>query len=992
VKRPLSVQQRLSLLFGGTFVALILLVGVATVRVGRSAAISTATERVIASSSELTALMANSVRLYSDSAVALVNSAEVAAVVVTPNANTKQALGSRLGLVEKAMRPFLSVELRDATGQLLIATADSVPPVDSARITELIASVRPPVRVAVGPLTAIKDDGRYEIIARRKIGGAPVYLIERWQSPIGSTAGIRKQIGKDARFLVGNARGDGWTDFHQPLATAPQIEARTDSGVSFYSREPVGESLARKSAIPGTPWMVLIEFPSAAIYARVNRVLRELGALVFFLVLGVIVVAWRIGKTFTRPLVELTAAAEAISAGILSRRVAVADGDEFGTVGAAFNRMADNLATARNELNVRLMQLTQSESHYRALFDSNPHAMWVYDIASLAFLAVNDSAVRRYGYSKDELLRMTLVDIRPADGLPAFWSLVKQAAGTDRHSHVVRHRRKDGTEMDVEVTSQSIVFDGHQARIVLATDISERIKMEDSLRLTRERFERVVASVGAVIYELDVSPTEIVPTWISDAALPTLGYDPIDTYDPGWWYRNLHPADRARLGQRTLADRLYDTAIEYRFMHKNGSYRWIRDEQRVTRDAAGKPLRVIGALIDVTTNHQLQEQLLQSQKVEAVGRLAGGVAHDFNNLLTVILGECSLALNEPLAQDPTIKPSIEAVQKAAERATLLTRQLLTFARKQLTEPVALSLNDVVHDTSAMLNRLIGEDILVNLNLEPALGDTLGDRGQIEQVLVNLSVNARDAMPSGGVLMIETSSFEADEDYAAPRPNLHVGSYVLLKVSDTGSGLSPDAQVHLFEPFFTTKERGKGTGLGLATCYSIVRQCDGHIEIQSEPGVGTTVRIYLPTADRHANRFAPIEKLTALIGEETILLVEDEDVVRRVTARMLESLGYTVLQAADGPSALTLLGAYDGTIDLLMSDVVMPRMGGRELAGHVVKSRPNISVLFASGYSDDVILNRQLLEGDVVLLQKPFTLASLSAKIREALERRMSRSG
>ncbi len=996
MKHSFSIQQRVTLLVGGTFVALALMIGVAIYRSGRSAALTAAIEGVDRTSRELSNVLRATVSAYTDSAAQTASSAEVMAFLASPSAATETTLRQRLGRLAAGSPTLRVVELHTADGRLLFSTTDTIPPLAEPRVRELIGLIESPSLVAVGPLAQARDGASYEIVAVIKRPGnirlgSAAYLVERRHTSLALAERARALIGGRAQLLIGNVRGDGWSDFGHSLDAAPPITPAKDTGFIWYTTKRSGRTLARATRIATTPWLFVVEYPADVIYGRVDRALGELAFTVVILLFVTFFAAWRIGQTLTRPLHELAKAAEAISAGDLSRRVSSVGDDEFGTVSSAFNRMADTLATTRNELNVRLMQLTQSESHYRALFDANPHAMWVYDVETLAFLAVNEATVRRYGYSMDEMLHMTIADMHPESGREAFLPHLANVRGNERYSHTARHMRKDGSEFDAEVTAQPLHFEGRRARIVLSTDISDRQQIEESLRLAQERLQRVVASVGAVIYELEVSNSDIRPRWISDALLPTLGYPPASAYEEGWWYNCLHPADRARFGQRTLFDRLHEGAIEYRFQHSDGTYRWIRDEQRVLRDKTGTPTSVIGALIDVTTNHQLQEQLLQSQKVEAVGRLAGGVAHDFNNLLTVILGECALVLNEPQSQDPTVKPSIEAIQKAAERATLLTRQLLTFARKNLTEPVSLSINDVVNDTSAMLNRLLGEDIRVKLSLDPVLGETLGDRGQMEQVLVNLSVNARDAMPQGGVLVIETSSFEVDENYAAPRPNLHPGSYVLLKVSDTGSGLSADAQEHLFEPFFTTKERGKGTGLGLATCYSIVRQCDGHIEIQSEEDVGTTVRIYLPAAERVMHHGTPTEKIAAFIGEETILLVEDEDVVRRVTARMLESLGYTVLQAEDGPTALALLDDYSGEIDLLMSDVVMPRMGGRELAEHVVKARPNISVLFASGYSDDVILNRQLLERDVVLLQKPFTTAALSAKIREALDRRMSQA-
>jgi CheY-like chemotaxis protein len=361
------------------------------------------------------------------------------------------------------------------------------------------------------------------------------------------------------------------------------------------------------------------------------------------------------------------------------------------------------------------------------------------------------------------------------------------------------------------------------------------------------------------------------------------------------------------------------------------------------------------------------------------------VAHDFNNLLTVILGEVTLLRREPEATLPSLQPSIANIEAAAERATHLTRQLLTFARRQLVELVPLNLNEVLQDLHSMVDRLLGEDVTFTARLADDLGLTLADRGQLEQVLVNLVVNARDAMPHGGTVTIETQNVEIDEAVAAGRPALAVGPAIRLSIADTGTGLTADAKAHLFEPFFTTKEQGKGTGLGLATCYAIVRQHNGHIELFSEAGVGTTVHVYLPRVARSDRRHSPRGR-AAVGGDETILYVEDDHSVRAIAVRLLRALGYTVLEAADGQAALALLAAYEHPVHLLLTDVVMPQMGGRALADHVRATRPDVHILFASGYSDDEILNRQLLDRDVVLLQKPFSLEALAAKVREALTR------
>jgi two-component system, cell cycle sensor histidine kinase and response regulator CckA len=355
----------------------------------------------------------------------------------------------------------------------------------------------------------------------------------------------------------------------------------------------------------------------------------------------------------------------------------------------------------------------------------------------------------------------------------------------------------------------------------------------------------VIGSSGAVLYELRFERGDTVLEWMSENVTKILGYPLSEAYAPTWWTDAVHPTDRARLGTRSDPETYTDGSNEYRFRHKDGRYRWIREEQRVVTNRRTNTRTVVGAWIDLTEQRQLETQLRQSQKMEAVGRLAGGVAHDFNNLLTVILAESQFLLADSMSMTPSEQAeSIDQIQKAADRAALLTRQLLTFSRQQLIEPIALDLNVVVADIDKMLRRLIGEDVDLRIVLSSVPTITLADRGQIEQVIVNLAVNARDAMPAGGKLTLETGAIDLDETYTEGRTDVTPGQYVMLAVSDTGGGMSDAVKAHIFEPFFTTKESGKGTGLGLATCYAIARQFGGHIGVYTEPGIGTTMKVYL----------------------------------------------------------------------------------------------------------------------------------------------------
>jgi len=405
----------------------------------------------------------------------------------------------------------------------------------------------------------------------------------------------------------------------------------------------------------------------------------------------------------------------------------------------------------------------------------------------------------------------------------------------------------------------------------------------------------------------------------------------------------------------------------------------------------------VGCFSDVTARKRaeaeremLEEQLRVSQKMEAIGSLAGGVAHDFNNLLCVILSYTGFAL-ERVREDDPMRDDLLEVKKAGERAAALTRQLLAFSRKQVLQPVPLSLNQIAAGVEKMLRRILGEDIDFVQVLAPDLGLTLADPGQIEQVLMNLAVNARDAMPEGGKLTIETSNVEIDEEYAARHVDVKPGPYVQLAVTDTGCGMDQQTRARLFEPFFTTKEKGKGTGLGLPTVYGIVKQSEGNIWVYSEPGQGTTFKIYLPRdLAATATAIRPPTVPWRSTGTETILVVEDEEALRKVARRTLDAAGYTVLTAADGDDALLTSAQHVGAIHLLLTDVVMPRMSGRALAQELAKTRPTLKVLYMSGYTDNAIVHHGVLDTGTHFLGKPFTAADVMHKVREVLDEDISR--
>jgi signal transduction histidine kinase/CheY-like chemotaxis protein len=447
----------------------------------------------------------------------------------------------------------------------------------------------------------------------------------------------------------------------------------------------------------------------------------------------------------------------------------------------------------------------------------------------------------------------------------------------------------------------------------------------------------------------------------------------------------IHPDDRERVEQAVYTRSLrgdYDET--YRIVQPDGTIRWIRDRAFPLRDSGGAPYRVLGVAADITEQRHLEEQLRQAQKMESVGRLAGGVAHDFNNLLTVINGMADLVLAGLSNEDPT-RRDLEQIRQAGERASQLTGRLLAISRRQILKPEIVDLNGIVSGLRDMLPRLVGEDVELVLSLAPALGSVKADPGQLEQVLLNLVVNARDAMPDGGVLTIETRTVDLDREYAETHPGTRPGRHAMVAVSDTGTGMDDVTRQRIFEPFFTTKAEGKGTGLGLSMVYGIVKQSGGSIWVYSEPGHGSTFKIYLPQVPDLPVPPQSLPPPAAVRGQETVLVVEDEPALRELTTRVLRGAGYTVLSAANGPDAIALLQQFDGDVHLVFTDVVMPGMNGRELAVRLTALRPSVRVLYTSGYTEDAILRHGVLDDARRFLSKPYTPSQLRQRIREALD-------
>ena len=519
-------------------------------------------------------------------------------------------------------------------------------------------------------------------------------------------------------------------------------------------------------------------------------------------------------------------------------------------------------------------------------------------------------------------------------------------------------------------------------------ELDDRGQAEQALRASEERY-RVVSELSsdyAFSYQV-AADGAITLDWVTDAMTRITGYTRKDMETFGVGQAMTHPEDVA-IAQRRR-ERLHAghaDVSEYRIFAKDGRTLWLRYySQPVWDTAVNRVVRVYGAVQDITRLKQLEQQLGQAQKLEAVGRLAGGIAHDFNNILTIILGNSTLAL-ESLDQGHPLRREIDDIQTAARRAAGLTKQLLAFSRQQVLLPRVLNLNTIVAELGKLLRPLIGEDIELITRLEPRLGLIKADSGQIEQVIMNLAINARDAMPSGGTLLIETNNVDLDHAHSLEQVDVQAGAYIMLAISDTGSGMDAATQARIFEPFFTTKEQGKGTGLGLATVYGIVNQSGGHIWVYSEPQHGSCFKIYLPRVEEPIAAALAEAPAQSSHGAGTILLVEDEPALRALAARILRHQGYHVLEAADGGIALGLAAKHTEPIDLLLTDVIMPAgFSGRQLAEQLTSQDMNLKVLYMSGYTDDAITHHGMLDAGVAFLQKPFTPADLLRKVRQALE-------
>jgi two-component system, cell cycle sensor histidine kinase and response regulator CckA len=623
------------------------------------------------------------------------------------------------------------------------------------------------------------------------------------------------------------------------------------------------------------------------------------------------------------------------------------------------------------------------EREYRLLFETSPQMMWVFDRATLAIIAVNDAVVSHYGYSPEEFGKLTLLDLHlPEEGAQLRAALAREPQlPLDKAAGVFRHRIKDGSVIDVEVHSNPIGFRGHAAELVLLYDVSERVRAQQAQKRVEAELQALIANSPHGIFRSAPDCDHFFS--VNPALVRLLGYASAEEVLALSLARDVYraPAERQRMLEAIRRDP--HQAVQTEWKRKDGSALLVSLHVQISYRPDGS-LQFDTVLEDQTERRTLEAELRQAQKMEAIGRLAGGIAHDFNNLLMVMRGFAEL-LSEGLAAGPE-RHNAEQILAAADRAARLVGQLLAFGRKQVLAPHVLNLNECVAEVGRLLPRVLGEHIEVVLRPAADLHAVKVDPLQIEQVLMNLGINARDAMPQGGRLEIETRNVRISPRDRRRHSDAIPGQYVALVVSDTGCGMDAETQQHIFEPFFTTKQ-GKGNGLGLATVYGIVKQSGGFLWVYSEVGRGTTFKLYFPVVEQPATALGgpPQAALPAAAGHETLLVVEDEPGVREAMTQYLRRRGYSVMGAGNGADALQLAGQFAGHIDLLITDVVMPGIGGPELARRLAAARPEMRVLYISGYTGSVLADKLATDANSAFLEKPFTWDAFSRKVREMLE-------
>jgi PAS domain S-box-containing protein len=643
--------------------------------------------------------------------------------------------------------------------------------------------------------------------------------------------------------------------------------------------------------------------------------------------------------------------------------------------------------TLRDARTFMVDALRQSESNSLFLFANNPLPMWVFDSRSFQFLQVNESAIDHYGYSQIEFLQMSITDLHPTEEVPRLLKALQERAPGDKTGRHWHHRLKNGSIIDVDIFMHAMEYAGQPSALVVAQDITERKRAEAE----RRKFFTLVENSRDFIAVADLKDNL---EYVNPAGRALLGMGDPESVQ-GTHSKDYVVPEDLPLVRDTIFPAIFSSGYwkgELRFRHRQTGQTIPMDCVAFqVKDPQTEEISSIATVSrDITERRSLEQQLRQAQKFEAIGQLAGGIAHDFNNVIGAILGWAELGEEKAASSGETYATYFGKIRTQCDRVTGLVHQLLAFARRQILEPRNLSLNQSVQDVLNLLGGVIGKDIELNTCLAEDLAFVLVDPTQIEQVLMNLCINSRDAMPNGGRLSIETRNVDFTGEDCRQNAALEPGKFASLSVTDTGIGMNASVRERIFEPFFTTKGIGKGTGLGLATVYGIVKQHDGFIQVTSEPGKGSTFRIFLPVSDKATaseNRVSYTEGQPALGGNETILLAEDHDGVREMARATLESLGYRVLLARDGEEALEVFSAHRNSIGLILMDVIMPRRNGPETYEAIRAIKSDVPVVFATGYSNETSALTEIVSRGIAVLQKPYSPRVLSRRVREALDRR-----
>jgi PAS domain S-box-containing protein len=639
----------------------------------------------------------------------------------------------------------------------------------------------------------------------------------------------------------------------------------------------------------------------------------------------------------------------------------------------------------RDARSLMMQALRESEANSVFLFAHNPLPMWVFDIETLQILQVNDAALRHYGYQRLDFLRMKAGDLHPEEEVATLMTAFQSLDSEAQYAGEWRQRRKDGSILDVEMFLHRIEYSGHAAALVVAQDVTERKRAEEE----KQKFFTLVENSRDFIAVADLQDNVL---YVNPSGRAMLGFANAEAVKGTHSIDYVIPEDLP-LVYETILPALRSTGHwegELRFRHRQTGQALPLDFVgfQVQDLHTGEARFIATVSRDMSERRALEQQLRHAQKFEAIGQLAGGIAHDFNNVIGAIQGWAELGEDHAAPSNATLQGYFKKIHSQCDRVTGLVQQLLAFARRQILEPRSLTLNQTVHDVMNLLDKVIGKDIEIKTGLADDLSAVRADPTQIEQVLMNLCINSRDAMPKGGRITIETRNAEFSERDCRHSSALQPGRFAELRVSDTGIGMDASIREKIFEPFFTTKGTGKGTGLGLATVYGIVNQHNGFIQVESEPGKGSTFRVFLPVSETaSADDLRPpiFDDLPVRGGSETVLLADDHDGICEMAQSVLKAKGYHVLVAHDGEEAIEVYKAHGDRISLVLLDVIMPRRSGPEVYAAIKAIHPGVSVVFATGYSNETATLADLVERGVSVLRKPYSPAALCRRVREVLD-------